>query len=408
MNAMSILRYCFPTFVRIAEWASSHFTHGGLAILIAMLACLPVVIYTETPLFHIFSSFFSLLVVAGGIGYLWKPRFTVQTKAPHAVPRDQSFPLEITLENIAWTPAFDLEIGLKPHDGKHWRVAQGASYLPYIARHETATVSLPLVPLQRGVWKWPALQITSTFPLNLIYQRRTCHVSGELVVFPHYEPRDIDHLLEGHAAGDAFEWETESQTAGDTIFSGNREYVPGMSVRRWDYASWARTGKPIVREITDPPQCSAGVWVDSTLEGNPTAHERTAFEAMLSVAAGLVDRLLREEWTLHTFQLGMERLESAAQSQSIALEAVLEALARTTGTSSTLFRNWENSIESIDSQSVLYLVFSRWDRAREAFCRRLESEQISWRAWIIHDNTISVPADLASQVRFISPNSIAK
>ncbi len=38
---MPLLRYCFPTFVRLGSGVASHFTGGGLAILVAMLRAFP-------------------------------------------------------------------------------------------------------------------------------------------------------------------------------------------------------------------------------------------------------------------------------------------------------------------------------------------------------------------------------
>ncbi len=114
-----------------------------------------------------------------------------------------------------------------------------------------------------------------------------------------------------------------------------------MYVRRWDYSSWARTGKPIVREITEPPQSTACVFIDTTLDPRPTHEQSLAFEAALSVSAGLVDRLLSADWSIDLFCVGPTQLNSSARSQSVSLDAMLETLARAHGTSADEFEEWK-------------------------------------------------------------------
>jgi uncharacterized protein (DUF58 family) len=403
---MSLLRYCFPTFVRLAEWVAAHFTRGGLAILVAMLACIPVVIYAETPLFHIFSAFFSLLVVTGTLGWLLRPRLQVQAKAARAVHREQPLKMELTLNNPTWAPAFDMEVSLKASDALLWNIPRETMYVPHLGIRQVTNLTLIATPLRRGVWTLPELQIVSTFPLNLFYQCRSIKIPGELVVYPHYDPGCIDQLLSGHDAGEALEWESPSLSAGATIYSGNREYVPGMYVRRWDYSSWARTGKPIVREITDPPQSTACVLMDTTLDPHPTQEQSLAFEAALSVTAGLVDRLLCEDWSIDLFRVGPTQLNSSARTQSVSLDAMLETLARAQGTSEDAFEAWKKFVESSDPHAVVYLIFTHWDERRTKLCRQLISEQFVWRAFLLSDQPLALPVDLIHFLHLVSPRTV--
>ncbi len=72
-------------------------------------------------------------------------------------------------------------------------------------------------------------------------------------------------------------------------YVGSREYQIGMPVRRWDFASWARLGKPAVREFAGHSDTLLVIVVDTS-----SPHHRfqldEAYESALSTAAGLIDQ----------------------------------------------------------------------------------------------------------------------
>ncbi len=125
-----------------------------------------------------FPRFFSLLVVTGTLGWLLRPRLQVLVKAARAVHREQPLKMELTLQNPAWAPAFDLEISLKTNAALLWDIPQETSYVPHIGIRQAVSLTLFASPLRRGVWMFPKLQIISTFPLNLFYQCRSLNIPG--------------------------------------------------------------------------------------------------------------------------------------------------------------------------------------------------------------------------------------
>ena len=73
-------------------------------------------------------------------------------------------------------------------------------------------------------------------------------------------------------------------------YVGSREYRPGMPVRRWDFASWARLGHPAVREFSEGRDSLAVLVVDA-LRRQPVDE---SLESVLSRAAAIVDQLALE------------------------------------------------------------------------------------------------------------------
>ena len=92
-------------------------------------------------------------------------------------------------------------------------------------------------------------------------------------------------------------------------YIGNREYVPGEPVRRIDFRSWARLGKPVVREFQEEYYCRIALVLDTHVVPKMTwgSFERWAegwyfpyeqgpeefpeLEAAVSMTAALADAL---------------------------------------------------------------------------------------------------------------------
>ncbi len=66
---------------------------------------------------------------------------------------------------------------------------------------------------------------------------------------------------------DAFGGWSHKLLSGDALdYTGSREYQVGMPVRRWDFTSWARLGRPIVREFQSPSIQLVTLIVDTSRE----------------------------------------------------------------------------------------------------------------------------------------------
>ena len=112
-------------------------------------------------------------------------------------------------------------------------------------------------------------------------------------------------------------------------YIGSREYQPGMQVRRRDFASLARTGKPTLREFSEGEELKVALISDTfRLRG-----EDLLLERILSYSTGVTSELMdhrgigAELFTPH-------RIAAAASSEDL-----LRALAAENGTESVL--HWQ-------------------------------------------------------------------
>ena len=89
------------------------------------------------------------------------------------------------------------------------------------------------------------------------------------------------------------DWTKQLVAGAPVEYIGNREYQEGMQVRRWDFASWARLGRPIVREYQSPSVQAITLIIDTSVTadlGSATEQEdlESEFERLMSIAATAV------------------------------------------------------------------------------------------------------------------------
>lgn len=142
----------------------------------------------------------------------------------------------------------------------------------------------------RGTQDLPDILTRSFFPFYLFQVTQHHPLNLEIVV----TPRPLDESNDDAAKGflkSLGEW-SHKLLAGDALdYTGSREYETGMPVRRWDYSSWARLGKPIVREYQSPSIQQVHLIIDSSAKESSTAsllETSPDFERLLSAAARVI------------------------------------------------------------------------------------------------------------------------
>jgi uncharacterized protein (DUF58 family) len=162
---------------------------------------------------------------------------------------------------------------------------------------------------QRGIHPLPDIVVTSTFPFHLF--RSTCRYPCEttIAVTPRLMTGDEDSVARGLL--DSLGGWSHKLLSGDALdYSGSREYQVGMPVRRWDFVSWARLGRPIVREFQSPSIQSVVLVVDTSQA------DAELLERLLSFAATAVVELTRRVVRVRLYVTGESEIEIAAVSQS--------------------------------------------------------------------------------------------
>jgi len=311
----------------------------------------------------------SVCTVAGIAGLILRPKLTVSLRPPQFAACDQIVELPVRLSNESTRPAYDLSIELTTFpDG--WDPVPQYRVTDDLPTQHATTARVTLRPTRRGLLRWPNIRVVTSFPFNLFRFSRSLKVPGGLLVLPRFKPLARFSTPESaqHFGGRMH----ESMVAGDAReYVGSREYQPGMSVRRWDYASWARLSTPIVREFADQNRPSVAIVVDmcSTFS-HPSEQAR---EGSLSIAASIGDALFQEKYSLAWFGIGVDFALTENDQPHLQRAALMEALALAQQCKEDgLQRLADDLVAKACRADVVYLVTPTWNEGRSAFQCLLE------------------------------------
>ncbi|MCG8650303.1 MAG: DUF58 domain-containing protein, partial [Pirellulales bacterium] len=148
---------------------------------------------------------------------------------------------------------------------------------------------------RRGVHCLPNLVVVSMFPFYLFRSVGKISTDTLIAITPKPLTGDEDNLSREMLAT-LGGW-SHKLLAGDALdYTGSREYHAGMPVRRWDFASWARLGRPIVREFQSPSVQSVTLVIDTAMDEKLSSGDGDELlERLLSIAATAIVKLAAQQ-----------------------------------------------------------------------------------------------------------------
>ena len=261
----------------------------------------------------LFSACMSMLFVGWIINRIMRPNLEIDFSLPNSSTAGQPFSVVTHVKNRGRLPAMDLGVafrGTKP-TGKaksSWRTGNRASRsepcqtltppqsLPLIRPADRTDLHASLSFQRRGVHLLPDVVVTSMFPFHLFRSSRLFRSETRIAVTPRLLSGDEDTLA--RALLNTLGGWSRKLLSGDALdYTGSREYEVGMPVRRWDFASWARLGRPIVREFQSPSIQMVTLIVDTSIGEDSLTQDREdqpLLERVLSFAATAVIDLTRK------------------------------------------------------------------------------------------------------------------
>jgi uncharacterized protein (DUF58 family) len=241
-------------------------------------------------------------------------------------------------------------------------------------------ITLQITPLRRGVIRFTDLRVQLPDPFGIFQRCRKVKAPvATLTVLPRRFLLPAIELPGGAAFKISGEANTNSiGSSGE--FVGLRDYRPGDPLRQIHWKSWARTGRPIVKELEDTFYPRYGLIVD-TLSTARTDH---TFEEVVSVAASFAAALDTNESLLDLMFLKNEaHLVTAGRGVERA-EKLLEVLAGVTPERTENFKDLANLVlRHRDDLTSCLVIFNGWDEARAEFLQRLTRGGIVCAAIVI-------------------------
>lgn len=281
-----------------------------------------------------------------------------------------------------------------------WLVAQkrGALVaprpLPSLAPAGETEVAVEITPLRRGHLRFRGLTLARPDPLGLIHAFKTIPLPQSLLVLPKRYPMAEIRLsgLRKHQPGGVA---LASSVGESEEFVSLRDYRAGDPMRRIHWKSWARVGRPVVKEYQDEFFVRHALVLD-TFAASP---DDTVFEEAVSVAASIAVSTETQESLLDLMFVGPEAYCFTAGRGVGHTERLLEVLACVSPCRDKAFRALHRAV--IDRHALLsgcVCVLLAWDDARQEFVRHLAALDTPTRVFVVGE-----PGTLGALPRDVHP-----
>lgn len=230
-------------------------------------------------------------------------------------------------------------------------------------------VFVELTPLRRGVIRLHDLRVMLPDPFGLFQKcAKVKAPASTLMVLPRRYPLPPIELP-GNAAF-KITGETNTNAIGNSgEFVGLRDYRPGDPLRQIHWKSWARTGRPIVKELEDTFYPRYGLVLDTL----STDRTDASFEEAVSVAASFASSIDTSESLLDLMFIKNEAHIVTAGRGVERAEKLLEVLAGVSPERTGDFHALcQLVLRHSDDLTSCLVILNGWDDARAQFLHALK------------------------------------
>jgi uncharacterized protein (DUF58 family) len=240
--------------------------------------------------------------------------------------------------------------------------------VPPIPSQQTVAVSVEIIPLRRGILRFAGLALSRTDPLGLF--RATARVAAPQTVL--ILPKR--YLLPPIALPGAMKYQQGGVALASNVgqsdeFVALRDYRRGDPIRHIHWRSWARTGKPIVKEFEDEFFVRHALVLDTFTDRPHT----DLFEEAVSVAASFACTVLTQESLLDLLFVGAQAYCFTAGRGLAHADQMLEILASVRPCREQPLATLEELvINHASTVSGCICVLLAWDKARQELVKKLK------------------------------------
>ena len=391
----TLFYYSFRRFSRFTHWYERRFTGVGRMVMAAMIAFGIFGVDTEqTTAYRGFTYLASLLLLAVAASLLFRSRFAVRRDLPRFATAGEPLEYRLQVRNLnrgeerGLTLFEDLDYTLPSREefirarepgvrrnrldtamGFYlwtWLLAERRNgsvepgEMAAVPPGAETMVNLCMTARRRGVVRFSGVSIARTDPLRLCRAFFRAKAPQSVLVLPRrYQlpPVTLPGQRRYQPGGVA-----QAASSGDSEeFFGLRDYRPGDALQRIHWKSFARAGKPIVREFHSEYFERHALALDTAF----TQAGEQAFEEAVSVAASFVYTLDTQECLLDMLFVGEQTHFYTAGRGLLRTEHLLEVLAGVRMAGKDALTRLESAVlERGGGLAGCILVLAGWDEAR--------------------------------------------
>jgi len=344
----------------------------------------------RTQVYLLFAVAAGLFIVATVFAMRPRPRAQLECRLPERATALQPVAVHARVTNTRQRLFGDLQITFPTPEGSAAAFHPSAVLLETdrAGPHETSTeLHIP----KRGRYVLPGPVLRWTDPLRLATSRAQSLPEHTLLVYPRYYTMSEFLVPVGrrYQPGGI----PLSSSTGDAIeFVGTRDYREGDPVKNIHWRSWARRGKPVVKEYQEEYFCRIAIILDTFLSKKPSPAELATFESAISVVASVADYFSRSEYIVDILAAGPDIYEVSAGRSLAYLDNILDVLACLEPCYEPPFATiGPHLFDKLAQITTVVAVLQDWDAPREEFLRRVCAQGTAVRGIIVHEGETSRP-----------------
>ena len=386
------------------------FTLAGLCVVTGFFASGLIGTDIEnTVIYQSFALLLALLLQAFACSFFFRARFSATRSLPRYGTAGQMLQYSVRVKNLSAKtqagltllenladprPTFQEWLAFQIAESRRirpFRITQRRRKSPFRLANlkEAEVLSLPpggesevkveILPLRRGLLRFTGVTLARPDPFGLFRSFSRAASSQTALILPKRYP------LPPLALPGAVRYQEGGVALAANIgrseeFAALREYRRGDPLRHIHWRSWAKIGKPIVKEFEDEFFVRHALVLD-TFDAEPNSE---MLEEAVSVAASFACTILTQESLLDLLFVGNQSYCFTAGRGLAHAEHMLEILASVKNCADKNFETLEHLvIGHISAVSGCICVLQRWDDARRSFVDKLKALGVPLLALVI-------------------------
>lgn len=385
---------------RLWHWGARRLTRAGLAVFIAWAVAGAVGTDVEnTVSFQLFSLLLGLLLVALGCSLFFRGKFSVTRLLPRVATAGLPFHYRVRVKNLTRKnqaglallenladprPPFKDWLAFQLAEGRRVRpfrfgqrrrlhpfrqATPKEAEIPPMRPREEVEALVEMLPLRRGVLRLDGVTMARPDPLGMFRSFVKISAPQTLLILPKRYP--VPPLaLPGAARYQQGGLAQAAHVGSSEEFVALRDYRHGDPLRHIHWRSWAKTGRPIVKEFEDEFFVRHALVLD-TFDSEPNSE---VLEECVSVAASFACTVLTQESLLDLLFVGQQSYCFTAGRGLAHADQMLEILAAVQNCADRPFAALEHLVLNHAARvSGCICVLQRWDAPRQSLVKKLRA-----------------------------------
>ena len=401
----------------VQSWIRRRFTAGGKLVLTGLIFSAVLGVDTNlTMAYQVFTLTLFLLLMSLVSGTFFRAGLAVRRILPQFGSVDQPLPYRLQIRNAGSTllrgltvqdeladtrPSLEAFVRAREpgEDRRNWfdrnlgyfrwcwlvsrseHSVAGEQSVPALSPGGDAELRRELVPVRRGQVRFAGITAAREDPFGLFNAFVRVPFGGSVLILPKRYPLPLIQLP-GSRAYQQGRVAMASSVGDSEEFVSLRDYRPGDPLRRIHWKSWARVGKPIVKEYQEEFFVRHALVLDTFLTGEGGE----VFEEAVSVAASFACTIDTQESLLDLMFVGAEAYCVTAGRGLGRTDQLLEILACVQPCTDKTFESLDHLVLGrYSSLSVCICILLSWNEARQHFVSRLHERGVPTLVFVVVD-----------------------